>query len=119
LKILLDNCVDWRASRLIVGHDVSHTRNLGWETLSNGRLLAAAASAGFVAIVTVDKKIKYEQNLQTLPVTVIEIDTSDSRLPAIAAITSQLNHAITLIERWRFISIDQTGRITMTVERLP
>jgi hypothetical protein len=117
VKILLDNCVDWRVERLLSGHKISHAQDMGWEQFSNGSLLAAAAEAGFAAIITVDKKIKYEQNLDRLPVTVIEIDTSDSRLASIAAISRQLNQAIAQAERFRFVSIDQNGRITTAAQR--
>jgi hypothetical protein len=110
--------VDWRVKRLLSSHDVSHAKDLGWTNLGNGRLLAEAANANFAAMITVDKKIKYEQNLDELPLTVIEIDTPDSRLPAIAAIAQQINQAITYAAQFRFVSIDQDGRIVTAAERI-
>jgi hypothetical protein len=65
----------------------------------------------------VDKKIKFEQNLDELPLTVLEIDTLDSRLPAIAAIARQINEALTSALKFRFISVDQDGKITTRSER--
>jgi predicted nuclease of predicted toxin-antitoxin system len=112
VKVLLDNCLDWRVKNLLTSHQVSHCKDLGWGNLSNGLLLAAAAGAGFAVMITGDKKIKYEQNLDQLPLPVIEIDTRDSRLPAIAAISQQLNQALTLVGQSRFISIGPDGRIT-------
>jgi predicted nuclease of predicted toxin-antitoxin system len=112
VKILLDNCIDWRVRNLLPAHEVSHCKDLGWGNLSNGRLLAAAAEAGFAVMITVDKKIKYEQNLGQLPLPVIEIDTRDSRLPAIAAISEQLGRALNLVGQSRFISIGPDGRVT-------
>ena len=117
MKILLDNCVDWRLKRLLTTHEVSHAKDVGWQELGNGRLLAAAADSGFAVFITVDKKIKYEQNLDRLPLPVIEIDLPDSRLPAIAAIVPQVIEALTQIERFRFISINQDGRIITTAVR--
>jgi predicted nuclease of predicted toxin-antitoxin system len=118
MKILLDNCVDWRAARLLAGHDVIHARDVGWEQLSNGNLLAAAASGGYDVIITVDKKIKYEQNLELLPLTVIEIDTPDSRLPAIVAIAQGLKEALARVAQYRFISVDRNSRVTSRAERV-
>jgi hypothetical protein len=117
MNILLDNCVDWRAARLLAGHDVTHAMDMGWEQLSNGKLLASAASVGYEVIITVDKKIKYEQNLELLPLTVIEIDTPDSRLPAIVGIAQGLREALTFVARYRFISVDGNGRIIGRAER--
>jgi hypothetical protein len=107
----------YRSKRLFPGHEVSHAKDEGWEKLNNGLLLAAAADANFEAMITVDKKIKYEQNLDRLPLTVIEIDTPDSRLPAIAAISGQINQALTIVGQSRFISIGPDGRITTDTNR--
>ncbi len=117
MKVLLDNCVDWRVKNLLLGHSVTHCKDLGWTNLSNGLLLAAAADADFEAMITVDKKIKFEQNLDRLPLAVIEIDTPDSRLSAIAAISAQINQALTLVDQSRFISVGPDGRITTDTNR--
>jgi len=45
-----------------------------WETLRNRLLLKAAAGDGFDAILCIDKNIEYEQNLKTLPLSVIVLD---------------------------------------------
>jgi hypothetical protein len=74
VKILLDNCVDTRAKTLFIGHDVQHVLDLGWEALSNGKLLAVAAGAGFEAVVTVDKNVRYQQNLDQLSLSIIELN---------------------------------------------
>lgn len=43
MRVLLDECVDWRLARDIVGHDVKTARQMGWTTITNGELLALAA----------------------------------------------------------------------------
>jgi hypothetical protein len=52
-----------------------------------------------------------------LPLTVVEIDTPDSRLPAIVAVSQQINQALTLAGQSRFISIGPDGRITTDTNR--
>ena len=103
--------------RLLPGHDVTHAKDLGWENLGNGKLLAAASDAEFVVMLTVDKNIKHQQNLEELPVSVVELDIPDSRLPAIVAIAPSLNEAIALAPQYRFISVDQNGKITTAAKR--
>lgn len=80
MRILLDHCIDWRLARSLTGHDVKSVRDMGWETLRNGDLLAAAAS-GFDCVLTVDRNIKYQQDPTTLPVAVIVLITKSNRLP--------------------------------------
>ena len=43
MKVLLDECVDWRLSRDIVGHEVKSARQMGWSAITNGELLTIAA----------------------------------------------------------------------------
>jgi predicted nuclease of predicted toxin-antitoxin system len=54
VKILLDECVDWRLARDLVGHEVKTARQMGWATITNGELLALA-SKHFDVFVTVDR----------------------------------------------------------------
>jgi hypothetical protein len=43
VKVFLDECVDWRLARDIVGHDVKTARQMGWTTIKNGTLLTLAS----------------------------------------------------------------------------
>jgi hypothetical protein len=54
LRTFLDECVDRRLAREIIGHDVRTARDMGWTTIVNGRLLALAAKQ-FDVFVTVDR----------------------------------------------------------------
>jgi hypothetical protein len=62
MRILLDECVDWRLARDVVGHDVRTARQMGWTTIKNGELLALA-SGQFDVFVTVDRNLSFQQNL--------------------------------------------------------
>jgi hypothetical protein len=54
VKVLLDECVDWRSGRDIVGHDVKTAGRMGWTAIKNGELLALAEEQ-FDVFVTVDR----------------------------------------------------------------
>jgi hypothetical protein len=62
VKIFLDECVDWRLSRDIEGHDVKTARQMGWTSVKNGELLALA-SEQFDIFLTVDRNLSFQQNL--------------------------------------------------------
>lgn len=91
--------------------------DVGWERLENGKLLAAAGDAGFEVMVTIDKKIRNQQNLEKLPVTVFEIDSPDSRLPEIQRLAPFIISALPDCRRYRFVSVDREGRIERLGER--
>ena len=84
MKVLFDHNVDRRLRNLLAGHDVRTAREMGWEQLENGVLLRAAADDGFEALLSIDKKLEHEQNLRTLPLPVIVIDSRSNALPALA-----------------------------------
>ena len=67
MKLLLDECVDWRFSRELTGHDVKTARQMGWTAIQNGELLALA-SQSFDVFITVDRNLAFQQNLTGLAI---------------------------------------------------
>jgi len=60
VKILLDECVDRRLARDLVGHSVSTVPKMDWAGIKNGDLLALAEKE-FEAFITVDRKLATQQ----------------------------------------------------------
>lgn len=83
MRVLLDNCVNRRFAALITGHEVTHALDRGWDKLSNGLLLSACEEAGYNAIVTVDKNMRFQQNLENRELALIVLDLSRIDLPAL------------------------------------
>lgn len=79
MKVLVDECVDWRLSRDIVGHEVKTARQMGWSTIKNGELLALAAK-DFDVFVTVDRNLSFQQNLPAFTIAVIVLGAASNRL---------------------------------------
>jgi hypothetical protein len=77
LKVLLDQNVPAPLARLLLGHDVVHTSNVGWEALTNGDLLAAAETDCFELLITADKNIRYQQNLAKRTISLVVLSTND------------------------------------------
>jgi hypothetical protein len=96
VKVLLDECVDWRLSRDIVGHEVKTAHQMGWATVKNGELLTLAAR-DFDVFVTVDRNLAYQQNLTSFRVAVIVLHATTNRLvdlrPLIPALLAALESA--------------------------
>ena len=79
MKVFLDECVDWRLARDIVGHDVKTARQMGWTTIKNGALLTLA-SQHFDVFVTVDRNLSFQQNLHTFSIAVVVLQAKTNRL---------------------------------------
>ena len=93
MKVLLDECVDWRLARDIVGHDVKTARQMGWTTIKNGTLLTLA-SEYFDVFVTVDRNLSFQQNLESFSIAVIVLQARTNRLADLRPLVPSLLAAI-------------------------
>lgn len=59
MRVLVDECIDWRLAREIVGHEVKTARQMGWSTIKNGELLQLAEKE-FQVFVTVDRNLSFQ-----------------------------------------------------------
>jgi hypothetical protein len=89
VKVLLDECVDWRLLRDIVGHDVKTARQMGWSTTKNGELLAVAAKE-FEVFVTVDRNLSFQQQVPAFDIAVIVLRAKSNRLSDLRPLVPQL-----------------------------
>ena len=95
MRILLDECVDWRLSHAIVGHEVKTARQMGWTSIKNGELLALA-SERFDVFVTVDRNLSFQQNLRARQIAVIVLQARTNRLVDLLALVPNLLEVIEL-----------------------
>jgi len=75
MLILFDHGTPWGIARFLLGHTVTRAKQRGWDTLSNGDLLAEAERAGFDVFLTADKNIQYQQNLGGRRIAVVVLST--------------------------------------------
>lgn len=94
MRVLLDENVPHDFRHRLTGHEVFTVAFMGWQGVGNGELLARAAADGFDAVVTKDAGVQFEQNLSSLPVSVIVLtaptNTMDDLLPLVPALLRTL-----------------------------
>lgn len=78
MRILLDECVPWPMHKLLVGHLCTTAQREGWGGLKNGDLIQMA-QAEFDLFITSDQNIRYQQNLRSRHIAVLEVSTNDLR----------------------------------------
>jgi hypothetical protein len=74
MLILFDNGTPRGLARFLTGHTVEEARARGWDQLVNGELIAAAEQAGFEVMVTADKNIRYQQNLEARKIALVVLE---------------------------------------------
>jgi predicted nuclease of predicted toxin-antitoxin system len=96
LKLLLDECINWRFARDLADHEVVWVPDAGWRGVKNGELLALAQQE-FDAFITVDRNLQFQQNVSRFKIAVlvlkgrsIEIDDLRTLLPQIRSVLPSL-----------------------------
>lgn len=93
MKILLDECVDWRLKRGLDAYDVRTVKQLGWERFDD-RALLMAASKEFEVLITVDKDLPHEQNLSTFSLAVVVLRGRSTRLADLRDLLADLHDVL-------------------------
>ena len=80
MRILIDECVDERLRNYFPGHECETVRHAGMMGFRNGDLIAAAETAEFDVLLTVDQGLEFEQNLRDRAVAILVIKAKSNRL---------------------------------------
>lgn len=79
MRILLDENLDWRLGRDLLGHEVSCVPKIGWAGIKNGELIRRASGA-FDVLLTLDTGISHQQNIAKSTIAVLILRAPSNRL---------------------------------------
>jgi predicted nuclease of predicted toxin-antitoxin system len=107
MKILLDECVTKRLKPHLSEYEVYTVSEMKWNGIKNGKLMALCVGNNFDLLLTIDKNLMYQQNLDKFNLTVAVLNSSTSKIeelilfmPFFKAKASQLEkHKAYLIEK--------------------
>src|ERR1039457_6597629 len=103
MLVLFDHSVPAPLVPYLIGHAITEARTRGWDTLSNGDLLAEAERAGFDVFVTADKNIQYQQNLAGRRIAVVVLSTP--QWPLVRLHTAKIAAAVDAATPGRFAEV--------------
>ena len=73
MRILLDENLPHRLRTHLPGHEVVTAVFAGWSGIKNGELLGVAEHAGFELLITADRNLRYQQNMSSRQIALIEL----------------------------------------------
>ena len=85
MKLLVDECVDWRLLRDLAEHEVKTVKQLGWEHYDDAELLRYAAEQ-FDVFLTVDKDLSYQRNRKRFQIAVVILRARTTRLSSLRSL---------------------------------
>ncbi len=79
MRVLIDECLDWRLCRSLTGHFCTSVQKMGWSGVSNGALLEKAESE-FDVFLTGDLNLSFQQTVVKLRIAVIVLHAESTQL---------------------------------------
>jgi hypothetical protein len=86
MRILIDECLNWRLTRALTGHYSVSVQKMGWGGFKNGALLALAEKE-FDVFLTGDRNLNLQQDISRYDIAVVVLHAS----------STQLHHTLPLI----------------------
>jgi len=81
-------------------------RELKWSGIKNGKLLKQMENNQFDALVTMDKNLTYQQNIEKLKVSIIVLNAVNNKLPTLKPFIELLNKKLPNIKNEKYVVID-------------
>ncbi len=98
MRILLDACVPERLAQFIPGHDATTVRaHFGTTDIDDGPVLDRVTGS-FDAFVTVDKNLRFQQNLRGRPFRIVLLRAHSNALENLVPLVSPLLTALAEME---------------------
>ena len=97
MRVLLDECVPRKLKRELMGHEVLTVTEQGWSGIKNGNLLALA-EAEFAVFLTVDRNLKYQQNLTAFRIGIVLLVARNNRLKTLLPLMPEVREALDKIK---------------------
>jgi predicted nuclease of predicted toxin-antitoxin system len=81
MRVLIDECAPkaLKAALVASGYDCTTVQEAGWSGKENGELLALA-DASFDVVVTIDRNLRYQQNLTGRKIALLIVRARSNRL---------------------------------------
>jgi hypothetical protein len=97
-RVLLDECVPRLLLRELPGLNASHTTTEKWAGRRNGDLLRLMKAGGFAVLITMDRNLRFQQNVAASGIAVIVLHARSNRVPDLIPLIPALRAALTVAE---------------------
>ncbi|MEO5500689.1 MAG: DUF5615 family PIN-like protein [Ginsengibacter sp.] len=107
MKILLDECVTKRLKPYLTEFEVFTVSQMKWNGIKNGELMTMCVENGFDLILTIDKNLKYQQNLDNYELTIAILNSATSKIEELTLFMSSFKDQINKLEKYKAYIIEK------------
>lgn len=80
IKILIDENIDINLAGYLSDFNIYTVSQMNWRSKKNGELIKLAADNNFTHLLTIDKNLQHQQNLEKYPINFILLNTPNSKI---------------------------------------
>ena len=104
MRVLLDESLPRPLARRLTGHHARAVTDMKWTGVKNGELLRRAVDH-FDVMLTADRSIEFQQNLQALPIAVVVLVAASNRLESLEPLLPDLLRVLTTLQPKTFVRV--------------
>jgi hypothetical protein len=105
MRVLIDECLDWRLCRALREHQCTSTQEMGWGGLTNGMLLEKAQEQ-FDVFLTGDRNVRFQQNMTRFRIAVIVLEARSTRLADTMKLMPQVSGSLMTIKPGEVVRVN-------------
>jgi len=107
MRLLLDECVPRKLKFefLAAGHDCETVREVGWEGVTNGELLAQAELL-FDVLITADSNLAYQQNFKNRVIAILVLRAQSNDIDSLKPLAPKALIALQTIKPGQIVEIE-------------
>jgi len=79
MRVLLDECLNWRLARALTGHYAVSAQKMGWGGIKNGALLIKAERE-FDVFITGDRNLSFQQDTTKFDIAIVVLHAPSTQL---------------------------------------
>jgi predicted nuclease of predicted toxin-antitoxin system len=107
MKILLDECVTKRLKDHLKEYEVLTVRELNLSGIKNGKLMTFCVENNFDILLTIDKNLMFQQNLDQYPLTIVILNSRTSKIEELVTFLPSFKSQINNLQRQKAYIIEK------------
>lgn len=107
MKILLDECISRRLKKYLEAFEVYTVVELNLSGIKNGMLLKFCVENNFDILLTIDKNLIFQHNLDKYPLTIVVLNCHTSKIEDIVTFIPAFNSQVEKFQKHKAYVIDK------------
>ncbi len=107
MKILLDECVTKRLKPHLSEFDVFTVSEMRWNGIKNGKLMSLCIDNNFELLLTIDKNLMFQQNLDRYKLTIAVLNSLTSKIEELILFIPSFKSQVDKLEKHKAYIIER------------